>query len=105
MVTIAHRVARENPVHRMEEQQRDLLHHREARSDPEYRAHEQQISNVRRQQVLGSRQASFRALHHQADNFYNITDVGTLSIQCTNCGALKFDKEIESLCCSKAMSS
>jgi len=34
--TIAHRVAGENPVQRMEEQQQDLQHHRESRSDPEY---------------------------------------------------------------------
>jgi len=98
---IAHRVARENPVRRLEEQQRDLLHRREARSNPEYQIQEQQMNNMQRQQVRGSRQASFRALHYQPDNFYNITDVGTLSIQCTNCGALKFHKEIESLCCSK----
>ena len=94
-------MACENPVQRTQEQQRDLLHHREAKSDPEYQTHEQQMNNMRRRQVHGSRQASFRALHYQADNFYNTTDVGTLSIQCTNCGALKFHKEIESLCCSK----
>ena len=45
---IAHRVARENPVQRMDEQQRDLLHHREARSDPEYQTREQHINNMRR---------------------------------------------------------
>ena len=44
--TIAHRVARQNPVQRMEEWQRNLLHHREARSDPEYQAHEQQVNNT-----------------------------------------------------------
>ena len=49
---IAHRESRENPVQRMEEQQRDLLHHREARSDPQYQAREQQINNTRRQQVV-----------------------------------------------------
>ena len=99
---IAHRVARENPVQRLEEQQRDLLHHREARSDPDYQAHEQHINNVRRQQVRSSsRQASFRALHYQPNNFYNTTDIGTVSLRCSNCGALKFEKETDSLCCSK----
>ena len=91
----------ENPVRRMEEQQRDLLHHREMRSDPEYRAHEQQINNIRTQQVCGNREASFRALNYQPENFYNTTDVGTLSSQCLNCGAIKFEKESDALCCSK----
>ena len=59
---IAHRVARENPAQRMEEQQRDLLQRREARSDPEYQTREQHINNMRRQQVRSSRQTSFRAL-------------------------------------------
>ena len=27
--------------------------------------------------------------------------VGTMSLQCSNCGALKFDKETDGLCCSK----
>ena len=68
-------MARENPVQRMEEQQRDLLHHREARSDPDYQAREQQLNNMRRQQVHSSRQASFRALNYQPDNFNNTTDI------------------------------
>ena len=58
-------------------------------------------TNARRQQVRGSRQASFRALNYQANNFYNTTDVGRLSINCSHCGALKYAKETESLCCSK----
>ena len=99
--TAAHRTAREDPRRIIEEQQRDLLQHREARSDPEYRAQEQHINNARRQQVRESRQASFRALNYQADNFLNTTYVGTLSEQCQNCGALKFSKETEALCCSK----
>ena len=70
-------MARENPVQRMEEQQRDLLHHREARSDPDYQA---QLSNMHRQQVCSSRQASLRALNYQPDNFNNITDIGTLNL-------------------------
>ena len=77
---IAHRVARENPVRRIEEQQRDRNHHREARSDPEHRAIEQHINNVCRQQVRGSRQPTFRALNYQPENFYSTTDVGTLII-------------------------
>ena len=99
--TIAHRVAWENPVRRTEEQQRDRLHHREARSDPEYQSHEQHMNNMRRQQVRGSRQASFRALHYQPENFYNTTNIGSLTAQCSNCGALKFDKETDGLCCLK----
>ena len=98
---IAHRVARDNPVHRIEEQQWDLLHHREALSDPDYQAREQQVNNMRRQQVRSSRQASLRALNYQPENFNNTTDVDTLSIQCSNCGALKFERETDSLCCSK----
>ena len=84
-----------------EQQRRDLLQHRAAGSDPQYRAQEQQINNARRQQVRDSRQPSFRALNYNADNFYNTTNVGTLSVECSNCGALKFSMETESLCCSK----
>ena len=98
--TAAHRVSRENPDIRRQEQQRDLQQHRVARSDPQYRAQEQ-INNARRQQVRDSRQASFRALNYNADSFYNTTDVGTLSVQCSNCGAIKFPMETESLCCLK----
>ena len=54
-------MARDNPVQRMEEQQQDLLHRRQLRSDPEYQAHELQLNNMRRQQVCGNRQATFRA--------------------------------------------
>ena len=99
--TAAHRVSRENPKIRRQEQQRDLLQHRVARSDPQYRVQEQQINNARRQQVRNSRQASFRALNYNADSFYNTTDVGTLSVQCSNCGVTKFPMETESLCCFK----
>ena len=94
-------MARENPDQRIEERQWDLLHHRVARSDPDYQAREQHINNMRRQQVRGSRQASLRALNYQSDSFNNTTDVGTLSIQCSNCGALKFERETDLLCCSK----
>ena len=80
---------------------RDLLQHRAARSDPQYRVQEQQINNARRQQVRDGRQASFRALNYNADSFYDTTNVGTLSVECSNCGAFKFPMETESLCCSK----
>ena len=99
--TIAHRAAREDPAQRYEEQQRDLQHHRDTRSDPESRAREHQLNNVRRQQIRSGKQPSFRALHYRPDNFCNATDIGTLSLQCSNCGALKFEKETDSLCCSK----
>ena len=78
-----------------------MQHHREARSDPEYRETEQQLRSMRRQQVRDSRQPTFRALQYRSENFYNTTDVGTLTKLCCNCGALKFDKETESFCCSK----
>ena len=94
-------MAREDPAQQYEEQQRDLQHHRDTRADPESRAREHQLNNVRRQQIRSGRQPSFRALHYQPDNFCNTTDIGTLSLQCSNCGALKFDKETDSLCCSK----
>ena len=98
---IAHRVARRNPAVRMLEHQRDLQHHQEARSDPEYRISEQMTNNRRRQQVLHSRDASFRALNYEPDTFHNTTDIGSMSWQCSNCGALKFNKETDGLCCSK----
>ena len=94
-------MAREDPAQRYDEQQRDLQHHREARSDPQYQAREQQINNTRRQQARGSRQASFRALHYQPHNFYNTTGISTMTLRCSTCGALKFEKETDSLCCSK----
>ena len=43
---IAHRMAREDPVQRLEEHQRDLLHRREARSDPQYQAREQREQHI-----------------------------------------------------------
>ena len=101
MVTIVHRAAREDPAQRYEEQQRDLQHHRDTRSDPESCAREHQLNNARRQQIRSGRLPSFRALHYQPDNFSNTTDIGTLSLQCSNCGTLKFEKETDSLCCSK----
>ena len=98
---IAHRVARSNPAVRMLEHQRDLRHRQEARSDPEYRTSEQLANNRRRQQVRHGRDASFRALNYEAETFHNTTGIGTMSSQCLNCGALKFNKETDGLCCSK----
>ena len=94
-------MARRDPVTRMNEQQSDQERQREARADPQYRAIEQQTNNTRRQQVREGRQASFRALNYQPDNFLNTTNVGLLNVQCQKCGALKFNKETEGLCCSK----
>ena len=94
-------MAREDPVQRLEEHQRDLLHRREARSDPQYQAREQQINNTRRQHAHSSRHSNLRALNYQPHNFYNTTGIGAMSLLCSNCGAFKFEKETDSLCCSK----
>ena len=42
-----------------------------------------------------------KPLHYQPDNFYNTTNIGSLSLLYSNCGALTFDNETDSLCCSK----
>ena len=49
----------------------------------------------------GNRLVSLRALNYEADNFYNTTNVDTLTVECSNCGAIKFPMETESLCCLK----
>ena len=72
----------------MLEHERDLRHHQEARSNPEYRTSEQ-LTNNSRQQVCHGRGASFRALNYEPDTFHNTTGIGTMSLQCSNCGALK----------------
>ena len=41
------------------------------------------------------------ALNYHPDNFSYTTHVGTLSVECTHCGALKFPQETESFCCPK----
>ena len=41
------------------------------------------------------------ALNYQPHNFYNTTGIGAMSLLCSNCGAFKFEKETDSLCCSK----
>ena len=97
----ARQLAREDPVTRREEQQQDTASHQQARVDPLYRALEQQANTARRQQVRASTHPSFRGLNYQPHNFFNTTDVGTLSVECTHCGALKFPQETESLCCLK----
>ena len=74
---------------------------REAGSDPQYQAHKQHLKNMHRQQVHYCRQVSFRALSYEPENFDKTTDIGTLSLQCLNCGASKFEKETDSLCSSK----
>ena len=91
-------MAQEDPVLRLEEHQRDLLHRREARSDPQYQAREPHINNARRQHAHSS---SLRALNYQPHNFYYTTGIGAMSLLCSNCGAFKFEKETDSLCCSK----
>ena len=45
-------------------------------------------------------QAHALALEHP-HNFLKVTDVGRLSVECTHCGALKYEGETESLCCMK----
>ena len=95
------RLAREDLVTRREEQQQDTASHQQARVDPLYRALEQQANTARRQQVRASTHPSFRGLNYQPHNFFNTTDVGTLSVECTHCGTLKFPQETESLCCLK----
>ena len=98
-----HRVARENPVQRMEEQQRDLLQYREARSDPEYQAQVPHINSMHT--CIDSRcivaETSVMGISYQPEHFYNTTDIGTLSLQCSNCDVLKNERETASLCCSK----
>ena len=82
-------MARQDPVQRMEEQQRDCLRRTEARSDPQYQAREQQINNARRQHACNSRHSSLRALNYQPHNFSNTTGIGAMSLLCSNCGAFK----------------
>ena len=87
-------MAHTDPVTRMDEEHSDQ---QRRRADPEYRASEQQTNNSRCQQVREGRQASFRVLNYQADNFVDTTSVGLLNVECQNCGALKFCKETEGL--------
>ena len=61
------------------------------------------MATARRQQVSANTHPSFRALSYQPHNFLNMTDVGGLNVECTHCGALKFEGETESLCCMKGI--
>ena len=97
--TAARRLAREDPATRREEQQQNTAAYQQTRADPRYRAHKQQANTTRRQQVRASTHPSFRGLNYQPHNFFNTTDVGALSVECTHCGTLKFTEEMESLCC------
>ena len=97
----ARRLAREDPATRREEQQQNTAAHQESQADPHYRAQEQQANTTRRQQVGASTHPSFRGFNYQPHNFFNTTDVGALSVECTHCGTLKFPEDTESLCCLK----
>jgi len=90
-----------DPTRRQEEQERNTTAHQISRADPEYHTAEQQMATACRQQVSASICPSFRALSYEPYNFLNVTDVGGLSVECTHCGALKFEGGKESLCCMK----
>ena len=53
----------------------------------EYRTSEQ-LKNRCRQQVRDAKDASIRALNYEPYTFHNITDIDTMSLQCSNCGIL-----------------
>ena len=89
--TTMRRETRLDPTRRQEEQERNTAAHQISRADPEYRTAEQQMATARRQQVSASTRPSFRALSYEPHNFLNVTDVGGLSVECTHCGALKFE--------------
>jgi len=40
------------------------------------------------------------ALNYQPGNFCSTIDLGTLSVECLHCGALKFSGETDLFCCS-----
>ena len=69
----------ENLDRRQVEQERDTPAHRLSCEDPAVRMEEQQINNAHHQQVRGNRLASLRALKYEAENFYNATNVDTLT--------------------------
>ena len=55
------------------------------------------------QQIRGqhcSHGSTFRGLNCPPHTFYNTTNIGTLSVTCTYCKALKFSKKPTGLCCS-----
>ena len=45
-------------------------------------------NNMHRQQVRHCRDASLRVLHYEPNTFRNTTGIGTMNLQCSNCGAL-----------------
>ena len=51
------------------------------------------MNNAHQQQVSASRLPSLMALNYQPDNFHNTIDVGTLSVECSHCRALKFQDQ------------
>ena len=59
------------------------------------------MNNTLQHQVSVSRLPSLMVLNYQPDNFHNTIDIGTLSVECSHCGALKFPGETYSFCCSK----
>jgi len=93
--TIARQQACSNPAVREQEQLLDRIAHQSARSDPQYRAQEQQINNTSRQQVSASRIPCLLALNYQPEHFDTTTNVGTLSVECVHCGALKFPGKLK----------
>ena len=101
--TAVRRETRRDSARRQEEQERNIAVHQVSRADPEYCTAEQQTATARWQQVSASTHptCSFRALSYEPHNFLNMTDVGGLSVECTHCGALKFEGKTESLCCMK----
>ena len=80
---------------------RNTATHQLARADSQCQAQEQQMNNARQYQVSVSRLPSLMVLNYQPDNFHNTIDIGTLSVECSHCGALKFPGETDSFCCSK----
>ena len=61
------------------------------------------MNSIHRQEVSASRVPSLVALTYQPDNFHCTTDVGTLSVECSHSGALKFPEETESFAVRKGM--
>ena len=57
------------------------------RADPQYHTAEQQVANTRRQQVRANTHPNFRGLNYEPHNFVTMTDVGTLNVEYSHCGA------------------
>ena len=70
----------------------ELLHDTSARRDS--RVNSQYCTREHpKQQVCTCPQLSFSGCNYQPDSIDNTTDVGTLTVQCIYCGALKFEGE------------